>query len=363
MPTAHWQLLAAPPFNILSKFDRVDDAIDANAAIASSVLESGLHIFGLQKEPVDPAMEWRGTARPSDMDKTRTTIRQLYRDWSVEGAKEREHSYGPVLLDLARLFPTQNKSLFKILVPGSGLGRLLFEVFRMGFDAEGNEVSYHPLLTSNWILNQLPPDQHFDLYPFALSFSNHISLEQQMKCVKIPDINPSKVLGNPCNDVEVSPFGKMNVIAADFVVAYGDDSQRLKFDAVVTVFFLDTAPNVLRYIEVIRNCLNDGGYWINLGPLLWHFEEERQHKGGGDKSTRDGKHHEDQRPHENNLLEGIAEPGNVELTNEEVLLLIERMGFTIEIHEIIDECGYIQDWESMTQNTYRVSHWVARKSG
>ena len=41
----------------------------------------------------------------------------------------------------------------------------------------------------------------------------------------------------------------------------------------VTSFFLDTAHNVLDYIELIHQILKPGGHWINLGPLLYHFAD------------------------------------------------------------------------------------------
>ena len=74
--------------------------------------------------------------------------------------------------------------------------------------------------------------------------------------------------------------------ASDFLLLYGNEEQRNKFDAVATVFFLDTAPNIIRYIEVIRNCLRTGGLMINIGPLLWHFENNAPgtHGHGGESS-------------------------------------------------------------------------------
>ncbi len=60
--------------------------------------------------------------------------------------------------------------------------------------------------------------------------------------------------------------------------------------------------------------------------------------------------------------QGIAEPGSVELTDEEVRAVVERMGFRVEQHEVREaEAGYIQDPESLLLNLYRLSHWVARK--
>jgi carnosine N-methyltransferase len=58
---------------------------------------------------------------------------------------------------------------------------------------------------------------------------------------------------------------------------------------------------------------------------------------------------------------GIADPGSVELTDDEVVALIERFGFRIEKRESGMQAGYIQDPASMLQSLYRASHWVARK--
>ena len=138
--------------------------------------------------------------------------------------------------------------------------------------------------------------------------------------------------------------------AADFIVLYGSSDQAESFEAVATVFFIDTAPNLIRYIETIRNCLKPGGCWINIGPLLWHFD---------DRAPPDPS---EPRTHGQKDLEGIAEPGSFELTDDEVVMLIERHGFRIEKREVITAMvGYIQDPESMLQNLYRTSHWVAFK--
>lgn len=345
-------MLAKPPFAFLATLDRVDDAIDENSNLASEILKAGLLSFGLDLEPVNPNMDWRGTATPSDMDKARTTIRQFYRDWSAEGVVERSTCYDPVIQDLSHSFAEYpNKECIKVLVPGAGLGRLVFELCRRGYSVEGNEISYHQLLASSWVLNSAKHAKQFDLYPFVMDFSNLINRESQMRMVKIPDVHPGTELGNTSGNPEIHPCGRMDMTAADFVVLYGDENHRNMFDAVMTVFFIDTAPNVLRYIEVIRHCLNRGGIWINLGPLLWHFAERgpsNRDEDEKEKCTRQGK--------------GIAEPGGIELTAEETILLIARSGFAIEKYEIQEApSGYIHNPESMLQSTYRLVHWIARK--
>ena len=342
-------MLAGSPFNILNKLDRVDDAIDANADIAERILGA----------TGDFPEELVGTARESDMDKARTTIRQYYRDWSEEGSAERKACYGPILDDLADIFgETSDKHHIKVLVPGAGLGRLMFEICKLGYHVEGNEISQHQLMASNLVLNHCSEAGEMTLFPNAYAFSNQVSLGYQLKSVKIPDVCPRDELILASEGKEVHAFERMGIIAGDFSTFYAQEAQRAKFHAVTTSFFIDTAPNVIRYIEAIHNTLREGAYWFNLGPLLWHFEtkdpsEHRAETPGNSEPTNNG-----------GEPQGIEAPGNIELTNEELLLLIERMGFVIVGHEIRDDgYGYIHDEDSMSRSSYKVSHFVARKIG
>lgn len=346
LPTAQWQMLAAPPFNLLANLDNVDNAIDANGDIASAMLKSALESFGLENN------EYEGTATSSDLDKARSTIRQLYRDWTTEGDAERRACYDPVLRDVELAFGSvPDKSAVRILVPGAGLGRLVFETCRKGYTVEGNEISYHQLIASNWVLNHTIQGQTFDLYPFALEFSNVVNREDQLQKVRVPDIHPGSALAAVIDDSSTHAGERMSMTAADFLVLYGAQPSQDKFDAVLTVFFIDTAPNLIRYIETIRNCLKIGGIWINLGPLLWHFADRGPSIKAEPKQTRRKRD-----------LAGIEEPGSFELTNEEVLLLVEKMGFEVQSQELRnDGFGYIQSPDSMLQNAYRNSYWVAKK--
>ncbi|KAL9107752.1 MAG: hypothetical protein Q9227_007374 [Pyrenula ochraceoflavens] len=357
LPTSQWQFLAAAPFSILEVFDQVDDAIDVNAIIAKMIVEYGTQAFGLPLHP-EPgsSVDWNGIARSDDIGKAQSTIRQLYRDWSADGDAERSACYGPVLSVLEEMFSNHDKNQVRVLVPGAGLGRLVYEVCRLGFDAEGNEISWHQLLTSSWILNHTARRHEFDLFPFALNFTNLASRKDQMRKVQIPDVHPSSSLAELANNGRA--IGSMNMTAADFVAYYSAPPQAATFDAVVTVFFIDTAPNLIRYIEAVRNCLKETGVWINLGPLHWHFdsrtppvdkaeEHSSTHEKSLDTMRREG---------------GIDEPGNFELTDEEVIKLVESMGFQILRHSIDTHgVGYIQNPGSMLQDTFWPSHWVARK--
>jgi carnosine N-methyltransferase len=362
LPSSHWKTLAEPPFSLLDIFNLVDDAIDANADIADAILAVGLESFGLPENPEadDPSRCWHGKSTPSDVGKAQTTIRQFYRDWSVEGREERDVCYSPVLQFLTNEFGHDRCTNHqrRVLVPGAGLGRLVFDICQAGFAAEGNEISYHQLLASSWILNHtLGPERHA-LYPFAQGFSNLTSRDEQLRKVMIPDVHPHSAIlargGDPGDGANPS-FGTMSMTAADFAVLYTNEPNREAFSAVATVFFIDTAPNLIRYLEAIHHCLKPGGIWINIGPLLWHF---------GSDDQRAADHQRKKDPQGESSPIGIGEPGWVELVEDEVVQLVKQMGFQIERYEKAAErpsCGYIQDPESMFLNLYRPSRWMARK--
>lgn len=281
-------MLAAPPFNYLDTLNAIDDAIDKNAQFSIAIHQAGLQAFGLLSDSKSSAIEqtsdtWRGKAKSSDLEKARGTLRQFYRDWSAEGASERDVCYGRVVKSLQTERLARNENL-RVLVPGAGLGRLVFDLCAAGFTAEGNEISYHQLLASSYILNDVKSANAHTLYPWIHSFSNHKTRTEHMKSVQIPDVHCATVLAN------ISNAGQMSMSASDFILLYGSEEQKDSFDAVATVFFLDTAPNVIRYLETIHNCLRSGGLIVNFGPLLWHFENNAPGRHGGEVSgtTEDG---------------------------------------------------------------------------
>ncbi len=64
----------------------------------------------------------------------------------------------------------------------------------------------------------------------------------------------------------------MSMVAGEFLEVYS--KQKEQWDCVVTCFFLDTAHNLMEYIECIHKILKKGGLWVNFGPLLYHYAEQ-----------------------------------------------------------------------------------------
>lgn len=354
-------MLSEPPFSLQETFRAVDDAIDSNSDLAEAVLQVGLPAFGIDEGDDS----WRGKATPNDLDKARSTLKQFYRDWSAEGVPERQATHERVMTALEnhlQSFESTKRHQLRVLVPGAGLGRLVFDLCVAGYTVEGNEISYHQLIASNYILNHTQQAGQHQIYPWALGFSNHTTRANQLRSVAVPDVHPGRELEKQSQlpGQQVHGGERMSMTAGDFCSLYKQPEYASSFHGVTTCFFIDTAPNVIRYIETISHCLKAGGIWVNMGPLLWHFEssmtpaEREQSKngsGGRSKSKRED-------------MDGIGEPGSFELSNDEVVAMVERHGFHIleQSQAPAGATGYIQDPESMLQNVYWPAFWVARKA-
>ncbi|KAI8318427.1 N2227-like protein [Martensiomyces pterosporus] len=261
------------------------------------------------------------------MEKLYSTLKQFVRDWSAEGREEREQTYGPLLNALEREFAhvkPESRGAIRVLVPGAGLGRLAFDICCRGFSSQGNEFSYFMLLASNYVLNKTERVSQHAIYPFVHQFSNVVKEEDQVRAVRIPDILPSQM---PFADT-----AEFSMTAGDFIEVYGAEDEKGRWDAIVTCFFMDTAKNVLAYLDTMWSAMKPGAVWINLGPLLWHFDS-------------------------------VQGESSVEFTREEFMALAEKIGFVWD-GEQFQECipvSYTSNSRSMLQYTYRAFMTVAHK--
>ena len=194
--------------------------------------------------------------------KVQSTLKQFMRDWSSEGAAERQACYDPILSELVRAFPDGNcRNDTRVLVPGAGLGRLAFEIAKLGFNSEGNEFSLFMLVASNFVLNKCKAVNGYKIYPWIHQVSNNLRIDDMTRHISIPDVDPNEL-------IEDSLF---SMTAGDFLEVYADVEYAGAFDCIVTCFFIDCAHNINDFIELIHKILKPGGRWINLGPLLYHY--------------------------------------------------------------------------------------------
>ncbi|KAJ1698334.1 hypothetical protein LUZ63_006846 [Rhynchospora breviuscula] len=257
-----------------------------------------------------------------DVDKVRCIIRNIVRDWAQEGQRERDECYKPILEEINRLFPDRTRGRPpSCLVPGAGLGRLALEISSLGFVSQGNEFSYYMMICSSFILNNTREANEWTIYPWIHSNCNSLSTDDQLRPVSFPDIHPASA----------GITEGFSMCGGDFVEVYNDRSQEGSWDAVVTCFFLDTAHNIVEYIEIIAKILKVGGVWINLGPLLYHFADSY----GEDEMS-------------------------IELSLEDVKKVAFYYGFELEVEKMI-ETTYTANTRSMMQTRYTAAYWTMKK--
>lgn len=84
------------------------------------------------------------------------------------------------------------------------------------------------------------------------------------------------------------------------------------------------------FVETIYRILVPGGIWVNLGPLLYHFSD-------------------------------IPNEDSIEPTYEDLMIIIEAVGFEVLSSETGIRTKYAQNPQSMLKSEYESLFWICRK--
>ena len=311
-------------FNYTERLEKLKHAIWQNYSFLLKIADPYKNMFKLFKASSGEVLMEPLIVEMKDIIKMRSTLRLFIRDWAIDGIEERNSTYKPILNDLKLFFQDRPKKDFEdginVLVPGAGLGRLMFEIAKLGFKSQGNEFSYYMLLCSNYIFNNTTKENEFTIQPLIHSFSNIYNEESPFKKILVPDVNLAEELSK-------TDTGEMSMVAGEFCRVYKDKINF--FDSIVTCYFIDTANNIIQYIETIHNILKVGGLWINFGPLLYHYTDN-----------------------ENEV--------SIELSWNEIKNIIIGFGFEFTKEEEV-QTTYSANKDSMTQRIYKCIFFNAIK--
>lgn len=111
------------------KLARLEESIRTNAVVADAIARLAEDVF-----PEEFAEQESSALRPAitgDLGRVRESMKHFVRDWSEEGRVERGKIFGPILEVLKTVEPREREHM-KVLVPGSGLGRLAWEITQLG---------------------------------------------------------------------------------------------------------------------------------------------------------------------------------------------------------------------------------------
>ena len=334
LPPQHKSLLTG----FSTKCKTAKDCIRTNSMFFKAMLGSfdtdegnhpAPHLADANQAAVDYANSTDQHVSAADMEKVNYVLKNLMRDWSEDGAKERAESYGRVIAELKSAFKgwtqTRRRDPPCVLVPGAGLGRLCLEIASLGFRCEGNEFSYYMLLASSFMMNQTVEANQWTIFPWVLCSNNSKSDADQMKAVPIPEVNPVSMVPGP---------GFLSMCGGDFVEVYSSPDYRGHFDCVATNFFIDTAHNVVEYLEIISSILKEGGYWINIGPLLFHWADSHSYLPNEEMS--------------------------IEISLEDVKAIAAAYGLKC-IREEFVPASYTSNHRALFQTTYTCAFWTMVK--
>jgi carnosine N-methyltransferase len=160
MPPKHLKLL---PFDYKKdRILRLKECCRNNQAFLNKIVADYQGLFEMQVLPNGQSVLRPERVRPQDIVKMRSTLRSFMREWSAEGKVERDQSFQPIMDEVEDYFVKQlgrqpfdknTGERVSVLMPGCGLGRLVFDFALKGYRAQGNEFAYFCLLSSNFILN------------------------------------------------------------------------------------------------------------------------------------------------------------------------------------------------------------------
>lgn len=246
-PAVNYYELAAKVIEPL--LDTLADCIENNGFF----LETVAQIASVTFDAPDQAF-WEESSI-AEISKAVSLLGQLAREWSIEGIAEREVSLGRVIAEIERLYPEleddaaldeylttrglarqdltehelrqamRNRAGVKIVVPGCGLGRLPLELAARGFAAEGNEVSFAMLFTSNFLLNHTAASNEYRLNPWIHSFSHVRDRESQIRAVLVPDVHPGEFLTRR-ERAFGKPAGELSMVAGSFDEVYSEKTKQ-----------------------------------------------------------------------------------------------------------------------------------------
>ena len=248
----------------------------------------------------------------------------ITRDWSQAGAPIRREIYQPVVRLLAHEQALQvgegTQQLLRVLVPGSGLGRLAYDLAHAGLSVTGMEVSTLMLSAAFALFNSRKPNvpagsslsQQMRLYPYIHDeYTNEMSGQARFEAVFVPDVEivqTTTVRRDTQNTTEKLTASRhsqlhLSFVQADFVESFLRFSSRSAeydrkngtasrcvdegvgdkltcndtsvtcpqlYDVVVTCFLIDAVSHVEDAIAAVHAALRPGGLWVNVGPLQWH---------------------------------------------------------------------------------------------
>jgi carnosine N-methyltransferase len=156
------------PNETFRKLNYYEECVQANQYFFNSLVRFQDYKFG-DRDPSAPLdFDVNIEAPQNQLHRDESVLHSLAREWSAHAQREREESFGPLIDQLTAHCPVRPDNLYqqRVLVPGSGTGRLPIEIAGRGFATQANEFSTYMLTASHFMLNGVDEVNAFDIYPW-----------------------------------------------------------------------------------------------------------------------------------------------------------------------------------------------------
>jgi carnosine N-methyltransferase len=116
------------------KLNDIEVLISSNQALCERIVAHAMEFYGIKREEFDNhTKEAEKNKRLADKVSVIQTLKHFVRDWADEGAHERNDAFPCILSMISglQLVSSETTAPVKVLLPGSGLGRLAHEIARL----------------------------------------------------------------------------------------------------------------------------------------------------------------------------------------------------------------------------------------
>lgn len=308
----------ANSINYSDKLNLVDKYFSKNNQILSNIVSNSIAKYEVKDYELKLVEEQAKSNKSNNYFRVVESLCHFARDWPVKPSDE----VTPLLDYIKSQCKDLNNDNTIAIVPGSGLGKVAHTLAdEMKFSSvHAVEFSWLMVLMNEALYSKYPVDKSgkVNVYPYIHTYSNHQNIDDQVRPVEIQ------------HSLKIPP--SLNIHNADFtkfdIRDYLKDSEKLNNLIFVTCFFLDTAENLIEYIQSINKISSNFKgkvKWINVGPLKY----------------------------------GTA--AKIEISNAELKSLVSHMGWKITDEKDPKLLGYLTDRKGLWQGYYNVTMWTAEK--
>ncbi|RCK64112.1 hypothetical protein Cantr_10530 [Candida viswanathii] len=244
------------------KLKKIDAAISANYKFINDVANYTVDKYGISALDFELLDESKKKSTTSSSNyRVIEALGHYTRDWHPDNVGlELLPIYEYIALQLSALIPYESQKETCVVFPGSGLGRLAHEFAGWGF-LSVHSIEFSGLMNAFVDYNYAGHrKEEYVIHPYVHTCSDFYSTESQLRTFEI------KPLGSQPKN--------LHLYQGDFRDFEIPDRDSYKNIVVVTAFFIDTAENLMDYLDKIQKLVMPNGkvqrgYWVNVGPLKY----------------------------------------------------------------------------------------------